>query len=145
MVLSFSLIVAILVHLICQIFKLIFYSIKEGKFNLKLFFSAGGMPSTHAAFVSALTISIGLWEGFFSQFFAIAFVFSTIVIYDAVSLRGTVQKQSKVLNELMQLLPGNKCTNVKEMVGHSVLEAAIGIGIGGVISLIFYFLIKGFI
>jgi acid phosphatase family membrane protein YuiD len=128
-VLSYSLIAAILVHLICQIFKLIFYSIKEGKFRLKLFFSAGGMPSTHAAFVSALTISIGLWEGFFSQLFAIAFVFSTVVIYDAVSLRGTVQKQSKVLNELMQLMPENKCTNVKEMVGHSVLETGIGIGI----------------
>jgi len=141
MIFSYVLIVAIIVHIICQIYKLIYYSIKEKKFTFKYFISAGGMPSTHSAFTSALTISLGLKEGFHSYYFAIAFVFSAVVIYDSLRLRGAVQLHAEIIKRLIILLPKSKRIKVPQMVGHTLLEIIIGILIAFIISFAAYLLI----
>jgi len=141
MIFSYVLIVAIIVHIICQLYKLIYYSIKEKKFTFKYFISAGGMPSTHSAFTSALTISLGLKEGFHSHYFAIAFVFSAVVIYDSLRLRGAVQLHAEIIKRLIILLPKSKRIKVPQMVGHTLSEIIIGILIAFIISFAAHLLI----
>ena len=77
---SSSLVVAVAVQLASQLFKVVFYSLREGRLRLDYFISTGGMPSAHTAFVTALTVSLGLHHGFASEFFAVAFVFSVIIV-----------------------------------------------------------------
>ncbi|MCD6402539.1 divergent PAP2 family protein [bacterium] len=94
---------------------------------------AGGMPSTHATFVSALSIGIGFSEGFNSSIFAVCAIFSLIVIADAVSLRKNVGEQAKRLNKIQKYLfvkTGHLGSKLPERIGHSFLEVLVGVIIG---------------
>jgi uncharacterized protein len=138
---SYSLAAAVIVQVLCQITKLIFYSIRDKGLRIKYLFTAGGMPSSHSAFVSALATSIGLRNGIRSELFAVAFVFAAIIIYDAYRLRGTVQTHSKIIERLQKLLPKKKRIEVELMVGHSIPEIIAGIVVGVVFSVGVYLLL----
>jgi acid phosphatase family membrane protein YuiD len=142
--LSISLISALIVEVLSQVSKFISYSVKDKALNIKYLFTAGGMPSSHSAFVTALSVSIGLWNGFQSDLFAVSFVFSAVIVYDAFRLRGTVQEHSRILNKCMHLLPKKEQEHVEEMVGHTIPEIIAGVIFGGIIAVAIYFLFKLF-
>ena len=123
---------AVAVQIACQLFKLVLYSVKDRRFELRYLFTAGGIPSTHSAFVTALATAIGIRTGITSDAFAIAAVFSAIVIYDAFRLRGHVQHHAQILNRLVLRPAGEE--PVSEMIGHSIPEIATGMLFGGGIS-----------
>jgi len=137
---SFSLITAVTAQVSCQILKTIIYSVKEGRFTIKYGFSAGGFPSSHSAFVTALVITIGIRNGFLSDIFAVAFVFAAIVIFDAYRLRGAVQKQSEIINKLLKKMSPEDKEHAPGMVGHTFGEVLSGIIIGGLFSTAFTYL-----
>ncbi|MBN2534161.1 MAG: divergent PAP2 family protein [Spirochaetales bacterium] len=142
--LSISLISALIVEVLSQISKFISYSIKDKAINIKYLFTTGGMPSSHSAFVTALSVSIGLWNGFQSDLFAISFVFSAVIVHDAFRLRGSVQAHARILNKFMSLLPEKERVQVEEMIGHSLPEIIAGVIFGGIIAGAVYVLIKLF-
>lgn len=131
-----SLITAVAVQVSCQVFKLVFYSIADGRFTIGYLVTAGGMPSAHTAFVTALTVAVGIRSGFSSDLFAVAFVFSAIVVYDAYRFRGHVERQGKVLNRIIERYHPDDDARVPEMVGHSLSEIAVGLVFGGGLSAI---------
>ena len=137
MLFSSSLITAVCVQIICQAFKVVFYSLKSGRLSLGYFFTAGGMPSVHSASVTSLSVSLGLRYGFSSEFFSIAFVFSLIIIYDSIRLRGAVQFHSRILHRLIQYFPGEKDQRIPHMVGHSLIEVAAGVAVGALLAALF--------
>ena len=128
-------IIPIIVLITSQALKLLTDGIK-GNFDLKnLFISYGGMPSSHTAFAVSITILVGLREGIDSAVFAVALVFTLLVIRDAVAFRGLLGKQAKVFNTLIKKFPGPEQKNLplfREQMGHSILEVSGGIiwGIG---------------
>jgi acid phosphatase family membrane protein YuiD len=136
--LSVTLISSVIVQLACQAFKVILYSIRDRKLSLSYFISAGGMPSAHSAFVTALSVSVGLWNGFDSDLFAVSVVFSLIVIYDAIRLRGAVAQHARALNRLAAGHPEAKLGRLTEMVGHSIGEIMAGLVAGGGFALLTY-------
>lgn len=115
-------------HITCQIFKNIFYMIKNKKFKI---LSSGGMPSTHSAFISALTFLIGYKEGFDTSIFALAFIITLIVCYDAYNVRYESGLHAKILNEKYDL-------NLHESIGHSLTEVIVGFIYGIIVATIFY-------
>ena len=127
-------ITAVAVQIFCQAYKVVYYSIREKRWAWRRFISAGGMPSAHSAFVSALSVSVGLSKGFDSDLFAVAAVFSTIIIYDSIRLRGAVQIHSRILERLSRLLPEEDRLPVPRHVGHTLLEIAVGTLVGGILS-----------
>jgi len=135
---TMSLIVAVSVQVVCQIFKVFLYSIRDGKLEFSYFFSAGGMPSSHSAFVSALTVSVGLRGGVNTEMFAVAFVFSAIVIYDSFRLRGAVENHARILKKLVDRHPEVDSGPISEMVGHSPLEILVGLVFGGGSAVLLY-------
>lgn len=128
------LVIAVAVQLSCQVFKFIFYSIRDGRISPRYLVTAGGIPSAHTAFVTALAVSVGIREGFTSDVFAVAAVFSAIVIYDAFRLRGHVQKHAVIINRHVLERAGEE--RLSEMVGHSVPEIVAGLLFGGGLSAI---------
>jgi len=140
--LSTSLLVAVAVQLACQAFKVVLYSIRDRKMGFRYFLTAGGMPSAHSAFVTALSVSIGMGSGFGSDVFAVACVFSLIVMYDAVRLRGTVEQHARALQGLLARHPEVSAGKLTEMIGHSPAEVAVGVLAGGgcaaLVSLLMY-------
>jgi len=140
--LSLSLVTALIAQVACQVFKVLLYSIREKRLNLRYFLSAGGMPSAHSAFVTALSVSIGLWNGFDSELFAVACVFSAIVMYDAYRLRGTVERHARALQALLARHPEVSAGGLTDMVGHTPIEIAVGIAAGGGFAALVYLLVR---
>jgi len=124
--------------IVTQIIKVIIDSAK-GKFSWRNFNNYGGMPSSHAAIVSALATEIGTEFGFGSVYFSLALVLAFLTIRDAVGLRRYLGNHGKILNMLIKDLPDykeNKYPFLEERLGHTYLQALVGILIGIVIALL---------
>ena len=93
-----------------------------------IWFSHGGMPSSHSAFTTSLLMVVGTYAGIGSSEFAVAAVLSGIVWYDAAFVRRQVGKQAHALNLLQQF------QQFSERVGHSMSEVAGGILFGGALT-----------
>ncbi len=126
---------------IAQFLKVIINILVEKKINIRRFFSAGGMPSSHSALVCGLTTAIGLKTGFTSSFFCISFVFTMVVLYDAAGIRRAVGKQAVVLNQIIDdFIERGEIKPVKltELLGHTPLEVIMGSILGVIIALIMF-------
>jgi len=128
---SKSLLTAVAIQLSCQLFKLIAYSIRDRRLKFEHLITAGGFPSSHSAFVTALAVAVGFHSGPLSDSFAISFVFGAIVIYDAIRLRGAVEDHARLLNELTAKHHPAEHRNLREMIGHKPAEVVAGMLIGG--------------
>jgi len=127
---------------LCQTFKLIIYSIRDRRFVLRHLFSTGGMPSAHSALVTTLAVSIGLWRGPASEVFAAAAVFSLIIVYDSMRLRGTVDIHTRILRDLQQRVPNSADIPIRHMVGHSPKETLAGTIVGTAASVAIFLLLQ---
>src|SRR3989344_49989 len=129
------LIIPLIVVISSQAIKLLTDSIK-GNFDFKnLLISYGGMPSGHTAFSVSITTLVGLHYGIDAPIFAIAAVFTILVIRDALGFRNVLGNQAKLFNKLRQRLPASDVADLppfREQFGHSFLEVFGGIvwGIG---------------
>jgi uncharacterized protein len=128
---SKSLLIAVSIQLSCQLFKLIAYSIRDRRLKLEHLITAGGFPSSHSAFVTALATAVGFNSGPAGDVFALAVVLGAIVIYDAMRLRGAVENHARLLNELTRKHHPAEHRNLREMIGHKPGEVLAGILIGG--------------
>jgi len=129
-----ALVTAVAVQVLCQVFKTVFYSIRDKKLSLYYLTTTGGIPSAHSAFVTALTVSVGIRSGFLTDLFAVSAVFSIIVIYDAMRVRNAVEAHAKLLNRLVKNHFPEEKPELREMIGHTVLEIVLGVVIGAALS-----------
>lgn len=122
------LIIPIVAWITVQMFKFVTEIIKNKKINIRRLIESGGMPSSHSAVVTSLMTTVGMKEGFESTLFAISFVFSIIVMYDAAGVRRAAGKQAKILNQLIysNQLHINTNEKLKELLGHTPVEVFIG-------------------
>ena len=122
------LIIPIIAWATVQLFKFITDTIKNKKINFKRLVETGGMPSSHSATVTSLMTSIGIAEGFNSTIFAVSFVFSVIVMYDAAGVRRAAGKQATILNQLINSKQVYVDTNekLKELLGHTPFQVFVG-------------------
>lgn len=131
--------VAVLSWFIAQFLKVVVTLLQEHRLDLAKFWASGGMPSSHSSFVMALTGSIGRLYGFDSTYFAIAMVFSFIVMYDAANVRLEAGKQAAIINQMIELLENpelNPEERLKEILGHTPLQVLAGGILGVVVSII---------
>ena len=131
--------VAVLSWFIAQFLKVVITLLQEHRFDLTKFWSSGGMPSSHSSFVMALTGSVGKIYGFDSAYFAIAMVFSFIVMYDAANVRLEAGRQAAAINQIIKLLENpelNPEERLKEILGHTPLQVLAGGILGIVVSIV---------
>ncbi|WMI80154.1 divergent PAP2 family protein [Anaerotignum sp. MB30-C6] len=104
----------------------------ERRFDATRIVGTGGMPSSHSALVMAITFSVGKYNGFASPLFAVALIFSFVVMYDAAGIRRAAGKQAEILNMLIVKHQLPDMEKVKELLGHTPLEVFVG-GILGIV------------
>jgi uncharacterized protein len=122
---------------IAQAAKVILTSMRQRRLNLRVLAETGGMPSSHAAIVMGMSTAIGKYAGVSSAAFAIALIFSFVVMYDAAGLRRAAGRQAEVLNRLVEDLVhmrGMQEQRLRELLGHTPVEvvvgALLGVGVG---------------
>lgn len=126
-----------------QLYKLLADWVQTGKFDVRVFGQAGGMPSSHSALVCSLATACGYLYGVESAAFAIAVVLAGVVMYDARGVRQESGKQARVLNQIMQtLFTGHPITDeeLKELIGHTTLQVIVGGVIGIIYTLVYLWL-----
>ncbi len=112
----------------------------DKKLDFKRIVGSGGMPSSHASFVMALTMAVGFESGFDSPLFAISAVMSFVVMYDAAGIRRSAGQQAAILNKLVESLvkadrPKTE-KRLKELLGHTPIEVFGGAILGIIIAII---------
>jgi len=121
-----------------QILKVLFDRWRTKSWTKALFFSTGGMPSSHSALSMAVATSIGINEGFGTPIFALAAVLALVVMHDAAGIRRAAGKQAEAINFLFSKLEdqGIKLdTKLKELLGHRPIEVFAGAILGLVVAL----------
>jgi acid phosphatase family membrane protein YuiD len=137
------LIAALVASFIAQITKFILGYLKNRRWDWILLLRAGGMPSSHSALVAGVAHSLGLTQSFGSPYFALAFVLAVVVIYDATGIRRQAGKHAHIINKMItELASGHplKQEQLREVLGHTPLEALAGTILGILVAQIIWWL-----
>ena len=127
--------------LLAQLIKVVIAFYRTKRLRLERCFDTGGMPSSHAALVTTLTIGVGLDGGLSSPLFSVVLIFSLYVVFEAAGLRNEVGQQARTLNELFDdflVTHHLNKTRLKELVGHTWWEVVVGFVVGLVVAAVAY-------
>jgi hypothetical protein len=132
-----ALIAGVSAWLLAQIIKIPLEYLRTKKWNWALFFTSGGMPSSHSSLMTATTLAIGLYHGFAHPAFALGVAITMIVTYDAAGVRHQAGMHARRINVLFEeLLHGHPISekDLREVLGHTPLEVTGGILLGLVVA-----------
>jgi hypothetical protein len=128
---------------IAQLIKVPWNYLSTGRWDWVLLLRAGSMPSSHSALVASVAHATGLFVGFASPLFALALTLAAIVIYDATGIRLQAGKHAEIINRIVRDTVKGKRTNekqLKEVLGHTPLEALAGTLLGIVVGQLIWLL-----
>ena len=135
------LIISLLVWALAQFLKVPIDYIRYRRRNWALWFSSGGMPSSHSALMTSVTLGIGLFYGFDLPVFALAFALSMVVIYDATGVRREAGRHAEKINIMInEFFNGQPISDrqLKEVIGHTPGQVIAGILLGVIVTLGLY-------
>ena len=141
----YPLVTALLSNILAQVLKTVVYYYRTGKWDFHWVLASGGFPSSHSSTVTALSLSIGIQEGFDSAIFAVTTIFSFIVMYDACHVRCYSGKNIELTQQLVKDL--REMTGLhfddpiyqeklKNVLGHKFVEVIGGFVVGLAVPLI---------
>lgn len=131
---------AVMGWVVAQFLKTLIDFALNKNFNAERLVGSGGMPSSHSATVCGMTTAAMLEYGVGSFEFAVSFVVSMVVMYDAIGVRRETGKQAKLLNSILMENPLKLNAEVlqeklKEYVGHTPLQVMAGAILGILLAL----------
>ena len=133
------LLIAVAAWAVAQGLKLLIAAAVYRKFDITYLTTGGGMPSSHSALVCATVVSCGMSAGFDSPVFAVAAVMAFIAMYDAANVRRETGEQAKVLNYILrnwgEVRPEEFEDELKELIGHTPFQVAMGAVLGVAVGL----------
>lgn len=141
----YPLVTALLSNILAQVLKTVVYYYRTGKWDFHWVIASGGFPSSHSSTVTALSLSIGIQEGFDSAIFAVTTIFSFIVMYDACHVRYYSGKNIELTQQLVKDLRETTGLHfddpiyqekLKNVLGHKFVEVIGGFVVGLVVPLI---------
>lgn len=132
-----------------QLIKTLIDTLKHKQFDRRRLAGAGGMPSSHSAVTCSVLLTSYYLYGFDSPIFALSFVISLIVMYDATGVRWAAGLHAKAINHIVKYLEKSDDEEEKEALkdmiprlneslGHRQIEVACGALLGFAIAVIFH-------
>jgi acid phosphatase family membrane protein YuiD len=134
--------------IIAQLLKMVIFLLKVKRRTSReiletVAWRTGGMPSSHAALVTSLSVSAVYRAGFNSDLFIVTLFFALIIMRDAMGVRRSSGLQARALNSLGRQLTektGVEYHAVKEVHGHTPMEVVVGALLGFFIAAAYEFL-----
>ena len=137
---NYVLICSIIAWFAAQVIKCITFVVKHHRFDFRMLVSSGGMPSSHSAIVTSMMTATAKVCGAGSPEFAIALIFSFVVMYDACGVRRAAGEQAKVLNRIVDDIGKGETKyldkNLKELIGHTPIQVFAGAAFGIAVALL---------
>ncbi|MCL2811020.1 MAG: divergent PAP2 family protein [Clostridia bacterium] len=120
--------------------KVLLHSLLNRKLDLSRMFGLGGMPSSHSAFLCAVTMAIGFREGFGGTVFALSACITMVVMIDAAGVRRAAGKQAAALNRIIDDMihqgKGLDEEKLKELIGHTPVQVIAGALLGLLVGVV---------
>jgi acid phosphatase family membrane protein YuiD len=135
------LVLALIAMVSVQLFKFFFAWIWLRKIDFTRLVGTGGMPSSHSASVTALTMAVGMEAGWNSTLFGATAFFSLVIMYDATGIRRAAGRQASMLNRMLDELKDYhklETVRLKELLGHTPLEVIVGAAYGVLVALLLH-------
>ena len=135
------LMLALVAMVTVQLFKFFFAWIWFRRIDFTRLVGTGGMPSSHSASVTALTMAVGMEAGWNSTLFGATAFFSLVIMYDATGIRRAAGRQANVLNRMLDELKDYhklETVRLKELLGHTPLEVILGAAYGVLVALLLH-------
>lgn len=121
-----------------QFFKFLLHKKATGSWSWKSLFRDAGMPSTHTATVTALTICVFWIEGITTLSLAVL-TFALVIIRDVIGDKIFAEKQENMINDLIHklqdMLEGHR-VEWKHFIGHTIGEVIAGAAWGTLVALL---------
>ena len=131
---------ALFAWFLAQLIKVVLDLVLLRRFDVQRFVSSGGMPSSHSSMVVACTVAIGKLYGTADPVFALAVVFSAVVMYDACNVRRSAGDTARLVNQLLahieRLTAEDFAEDLKEVMGHTPLQVLMGALLGVAVGLL---------
>ena len=105
--------------LFSQFLKMVIISIKRKKFYPQGFLELAGMPSSHTATITSLTLGIYFVEGF-SPLLAFSLISLIYVIDEVLAWEKSISVHSRILNQfvrILQIIPLGLTSRLKKLMG----------------------------
>ncbi|MCL2463409.1 MAG: divergent PAP2 family protein [Defluviitaleaceae bacterium] len=131
------LLTAVAAWFIAQATKVVSALLRAKRFDPMMFFSLGGMPSSHTSFIMAMTVATGFRNGFNSSMFAISAALCLIVMVDAAGIRRAAGTQAAAINMIVENLEAQGITldkKLKELIGHTPVQVLAGAILGVIVA-----------
>lgn len=125
--------------IVAQGMKYVISVIKTGRVDqVRQLYLSGNMPSAHTATVMSLVTVIAFKDGIDTAIFAVAALFASIVMYDAMMVRRSSGEQGMAIQALIKETK-SKVPLPRSAKGHTPVEVLAGAALGVVIGLIVFF------
>lgn len=145
MIIPIELVCSLTAMFLAQFLKIPILFLMTKKWDPRVFFSTGGMPSSHAAMVWGLTTAVAFTQGMDSTIFAVSCVFSTIISYDAMGVRRQAGFHAEAINKIIEDFKyvftdkeAEYNKRFKVLLGHKPQEVFMGTLLGIVTSLVVF-------
>lgn len=135
-----AIILPIACGLVAQLSKVVTFYVKEKKINLKRMTEPGGMPSSHSAAIVALCTIVGFERGIDSMVFAVTFLLSLVIMYEAAGVRRAAGEQAEVLNRIVNEFFQERRVaegRLRQLLGHTPFEVLAGAVMGFMAGFLF--------
>jgi uncharacterized protein len=126
--------------ILAQFLKVPIHYFRTRQVRWAMWFSVGGMPSSHSALVTSAALSVGINQGFGTASFAIALTLAMVVVYDSMGIRRQAGFHAQQINLLVEeLFSGHAVSDkrLKEVLGHTPREVVGGVALGLFIPILF--------
>jgi acid phosphatase family membrane protein YuiD len=133
------LITALIAWFVSGLMKVPIEYLETRRWNWALWLAPGGMPSSHSALVTSVMLATGLYAGFDTPAFAIAFTVMMVVVYDAAGVRRQAGFHAEKINAIInEMFAGHAISDeqLNEVLGHTPREVIGGVLVGLAISLV---------
>lgn len=139
--------VGVISWVVAQLLKNVIDYVKFKQFSKKRLAGAGGMPSSHAAVCCSVLLTSYYQYGFSSPIFALAFILSLIVMYDAAGVRWSAGLHARAINQIVQRMSKTEDSDIlkeliprlNESLGHRLIEVICGALLGFFIAVVAHF------
>ncbi len=123
--------------LVCQLLKLVIYSVMEKKFIPGGLLKPDGMPNVHAAVFASLSTIIGIKYGYSSLLYSVVATYSIVILHDTMRVKRAKEKQVDVLNRIMSSIDGYSefvSNRIKRVLQYRPLDVLGGVILGAALT-----------
>lgn len=127
----------IMAGLVCQLLKLVVYSVMERRFMPGGFFRPDGMPNLHTSVFAALSTVIGIKYGYSSLLYSVTATYSIVILHDTMRVKREKERQVDVLNRIIKSIEGYRdldAERMKRVLQYRPLDVLSGVILGVVLS-----------